>query len=161
MPARTDNAIAVEIVSPATSPVLFTIFVLFVISTFRCSYQRHPLHVHRLSVLEIRTQHCSYTFLNHALPRRDSSSITSIPASKVGVAAAPRRQEEVAITRHEKHSPPAARTLKRQLDDIINDNPTVAPALRLFWSHVNPIVDELGFSYDLLLAASAVPPAAA
>jgi hypothetical protein len=95
------------------------------------------------------------------LPRRDSSSITSIPTSKVGVAAAPRRQEEVAITRHEKHSPPAARTLKRQLDDIINDNPTVAPALRIFWSHVNPIVDELGFSYDLLLAASAVPPAAA
>jgi hypothetical protein len=55
-------------------------------------------------------------------------------------------------------SPPAARTLKRQLDDIINDNPTAAPALRLFWSHVNPIVDELEFSYDLLLAASAVPP---
>ena len=44
------------------------------------------------------------------------------------------------------HDGLAARTLERQLDDMINDNPTVAPALRLFWSHVNPIVDELQYS---------------
>jgi hypothetical protein len=133
MPARTDNAIAVEIVSPATSPVLFTIFVLFVISTFRCCYQRHPLHATvspslrfalNIAATLFSTTRCLDETLLH-------SSTTSIPTSKVGVAAAARRQEEVAITRHENHSPPL---LSRPLPPKSRYRRLNYPAILSSWS---------------------------
>ena len=52
---------------------------------------------------------------------------------------------------------PASEALSKRLDDIINDNPTAASALRFFWSRVRPVVDDLESSLDQLLAAATSP----